>query len=95
MFSELQSSQAIEMIEYCCESHKTVASKRRRQRAHQLYQMGISVEEAKAEIGEAYSISVEKWYGEAARYAHPCLEGFGNNSNKSQWLKERCGHHGI
>lgn len=59
-------------IEYCCESHKTVASKRRRQRAHQLYQMGVSVEEAKAEIGEAYSISVEKWYCEAAGYAHPC-----------------------
>ncbi|MBP3884173.1 MAG: hypothetical protein J6D54_04445 [Olsenella sp.] len=59
-------------IEYCCESHKTVASKRRRQRAHQLYQMGVSVEEAKAEIGEAYSISVEKWYAEAARYVHSC-----------------------
>ena len=59
-------------VEFCCESHKTVASKRRRQRAHQLYQMGVSMEDAIAEIGETYSISVEKWYDEAARYIHPC-----------------------
>lgn len=58
-------------IEYCCESHKTVASKRRRQRAHQLYQMGVPIEDAIAEIGEAYTTSVKKWYREAERFTTP------------------------
>lgn len=58
-------------IEFCCESHKTVASKRRRQRAHQLYQMGIPMEDAIAEIGEAYAASVKKWYREAKQFATP------------------------
>ena len=58
-------------IEYCCESHKTVASKRRRQRAHQLYQMGVPMEDAITEIGDAYATSVKKWYREAERFATP------------------------
>ncbi|MBR3316911.1 MAG: hypothetical protein IKG21_03685 [Atopobiaceae bacterium] len=58
-------------IEYCCESHKTIASKRRRQRAHQLYQMGIPIEDAVTEIGTAYRSSVEKWYREASAFVNP------------------------
>lgn len=57
--------------EYCCESHKTAASKRRRQTAHILYASGIPLEDAVAQIGEDYRTSIERWYAEAQRIAHP------------------------
>lgn len=58
-------------IEYCCESHKTIASKRRRERAHQLYQMGTPIEDAIKEIGPEYRASIKKWYAEAEAFANP------------------------
>lgn len=57
--------------EYCCESHKTAASKRRRQTAHILYASGTPLEDAVAQIGEDYRTSIERWYAEAQRIAHP------------------------
>lgn len=58
-------------IEYCCESHKTIASKRRRERAHQLYQMGVPIGDAVMEIGPGYRTSIKKWYAEAEAFANP------------------------
>ena len=57
--------------EYCCESHKTAASKRRRQTAHILYASGTPLEEAVAQIGNEYRASIERWYAEAEQIAHP------------------------
>ncbi|HJA28003.1 MAG TPA: hypothetical protein IAA15_00305, partial [Candidatus Olsenella pullicola] len=57
--------------EYCCESHKTAASKRRRQTAHILYASGVPLEDAVTQIGEDYRTSIERWYAEAQRIAHP------------------------
>ena len=57
--------------EFCCESHKTAASKRRRQTAHILYASGTPLEDAVAQIGEDYRTSIERWYAEAQRIAHP------------------------
>ena len=57
--------------EFCCLSHKTIASKRRRNRAHQLYQMGVTIEDAIIEIGVEYADSVRKWYQEAKEFATP------------------------
>lgn len=61
--------------EYCCESHKTTASKRRRQTAHILYASGTPLEDAVAQIGEDYRASVERWYAEAQRIARPAHRG--------------------
>jgi hypothetical protein len=52
-------------VEYCCNSHKTTASKQRRERTVALCLQGVPVGDAIAEIGESYSESVARWYKEA------------------------------
>lgn len=58
-------------VEYCCESHKTIASKRRRERAHLFYASGTPLEEAVNQIGKDYRTSITRWYKEASKFTTP------------------------
>ena len=58
-------------VEYCCESHKTIASKRRREQAHLLCASGTPLEEAVSQIGEDYRASIIRWYKEASKFTTP------------------------
>ncbi|MDO4848357.1 MAG: hypothetical protein Q4B45_01100 [Coriobacteriia bacterium] len=57
-------------VEYCCSSHKTSASKQRRERAIALCLRGVPLEEAVMDIGQRYSDSVVRWYDEARALGH-------------------------
>lgn len=52
-------------VEYCCNSHKTSASKQRRERAIALCLRDVPLEKAIEEIGDRYAESITKWYAEA------------------------------
>lgn len=65
-------------VEYCCNSHKTSASKLRRERAIALCLRGVALEEAVEDIGVRYAGSVARWYEEAAELGRMADEGDGN-----------------
>lgn len=50
--------------EYCCDSHKTLASMKRRNQVRSLRAKGVSLEDAIAEIGLSFEPSVRRWYRE-------------------------------
>lgn len=56
-------------VEYCCNSHKTYASKQRREKAIAMCLNGVPVAEAIERIGESYSESIARWYEEARELA--------------------------
>lgn len=60
--------------EYCCDSHKASASKKRREKAIALCLQSVPVEDAIKDIGEKYADSIARWYREAKDLARICRD---------------------